>query len=72
LEARYDVVRLPFIDLCDYDTHNSDTQWYCPPAVGDIEAISAKLAYTAVCPMAQARKPQKSSAVPPSVRTNAR
>jgi hypothetical protein len=37
-----------------------------------IEAVSARLAYTIVCPMAHAMKPQTSSAVPPSVRTKLR
>lgn len=37
-----------------------------------MEAISARLAYTRVCPAAHAMKPQNRSAVPPSVRTNPR
>ena len=34
---------------------NSDTQWYCPPDVGAIEAISARLVYTSMNPMTMIR-----------------
>lgn len=49
---------------------NSDTQWYWPAEVGEMDASSAIDAYTHVMPKPHTIKPQKSKAGPPSMRTN--
>jgi hypothetical protein len=44
---------------------NSDTQWYWPPAVGAIDAISAIEAKTVQYPIQTMKKPQTRPAGPP-------
>lgn len=71
------------MNFCPRRGANSETQWYCPPAVGAlsplvplhdarlrtyIEAISAILAYTRENPNVTPMKPHINPAVPPSVK----